>query len=500
VRPEGLTEMIGDILIICTGGAAVAAATPLPTINITVSLGTNVTSRLLGNGGAANASEALLIIDEAGGVISAGGGLTPLVAGFGPDAPQKLCTTPSVGAGTGGCVEYANMIGGYPVMVGTPGRTAPGANVFQGLVSGNQVTFNGIPILAPVVAGSARTFRITNIRANVSALGAGAVETTQFLASLSISGGSLPVSNPVLIAGWIQPSLRTSVRTADNTLNLGRAGAAASQCNGLNAPAAIALLRFSENWGTAFKTRVGPSGNWFGHPGYTGQSGFPIQNVPGNISNSESNFVFPAASGNGYTAGLADFGTRLKAVFHNIPPGMRVFVSTTNVPDAFAPTMAAPAATSTSLYAALVQDESSIDGNGSVPALASTTSVNNGSTQLAELPVANGSATAIWEVINTNPSMLKNFDFGVWVQYVTPPLGTATVNLSFAPTVGASGTTASSSLPMPRFADVSTAMNLVHIGPAAAVNQEPIPSIQAPGLRLPKRSASSFRTPTGRRL
>jgi hypothetical protein len=195
-----MTEIIGDILIVCTGGVSVASGTAIPTVNITISLGTNVTSRLLGTPGVANASEALLIIDEAGATPSSGGVLVPLLPGFGPGAPQKLCSTPKIGAGTGGCVEYANMIGGYPVMVGTSGGTSPGANVFQGLVSGNQVTLNGVPVLAPAVGGSARTFRITNIRANATVFPAGAV-TTQLLASISVSGGSLPFTNPVVVAG-----------------------------------------------------------------------------------------------------------------------------------------------------------------------------------------------------------------------------------------------------------------------------------------------------------
>jgi len=167
LRAEGMTEVIGDILISCSGGGALAAGSTIPTANVTVSLGTNVTSRLLGIGGVSNASEALLIIDEAGASVAKGGTLVPLVPGFGPDAPQTLCSTPQVGAGIGGCAEFANTVNGYPVAVSVAGGTTPAANVFSGLASGNQVTFEGIPILAPVSASTQRTFRITNVRANV---------------------------------------------------------------------------------------------------------------------------------------------------------------------------------------------------------------------------------------------------------------------------------------------------------------------------------------------
>jgi len=98
LRSEGMTELIGDIVITCTGGGFITPGNALPTVNITVSLGTNVTSRLLGNNGATNASEALLIINESGAAPPAGT-LNPLLANFGPAAAQTLCTTPAVGAG-----------------------------------------------------------------------------------------------------------------------------------------------------------------------------------------------------------------------------------------------------------------------------------------------------------------------------------------------------------------------------------------------------------------
>jgi len=60
LRAEGMTELIGDIVLTCTGGSSLTVGSIIPTVNITVSLATNVTSRLLANG----ASEALLLVDE----------------------------------------------------------------------------------------------------------------------------------------------------------------------------------------------------------------------------------------------------------------------------------------------------------------------------------------------------------------------------------------------------------------------------------------------------
>jgi len=91
----------------------------------------------------------------------------------------------------------------------------------------------------------------------------------------------------------------------------------------------INTLTFTENFPTAFKTRIVPQTNL----SYAGQAqpggGVPNQNVPGSIYQSESNFVYGGTAGG--VAGLADFGTRLRAVFNNVPAGVRLFVSTVNV-------------------------------------------------------------------------------------------------------------------------------------------------------------------------
>src|SRR5262249_47238114 len=64
LRSEGMTELIGDIILTCTGGFPLAPLSVIPTANITVSLATNVTSRLIGcSTGVGNCSEASLLVD-----------------------------------------------------------------------------------------------------------------------------------------------------------------------------------------------------------------------------------------------------------------------------------------------------------------------------------------------------------------------------------------------------------------------------------------------------
>jgi len=317
LRSEGFTELIGDIVLTCTGGnnSQYTVGAPLPTANITVSLATQVTSRLITS---TNVSEALLMIDEPG------SGLGAVVPGSGPQAPQTVCSSAAVGAGAGGCLQYPIIVNGIAVMSSSSTTVTAPANIYQGLWSTfapNQIQFNGVPILPAVSSGVARIYRITNVRANVSGLaGAGFAGTQQLSASVSISSStSVTLNQPVQIAGFIEASLSTSTRNLQNTGGLGTPGFA--QCGSESGVTPTGLLQYSENFGTAFKTR-----NTTG--GVGSQLATLGQNIPGTIYNSESGFTITTPNG---TVGLADFGTRLQASFHNIPSGVRMFVSVNNV-------------------------------------------------------------------------------------------------------------------------------------------------------------------------
>jgi hypothetical protein len=494
LRSEGMTELIGDIVLTCTGGTPLAPGSAVPTANITVSLATNVTSRLLsctsGSAGSGVCSEATLLIDEPNTQPSG-------ASGVGPTAPFTPCLFPQ-GAGPGGCTQVVSTAtAGGPASNPAAGQTATActgtsnitctaaANLFSGIVSANQVTFNGVPVNPPTTGGFARVFRITNVRANVSSLGGGGLAgTTQLLASISISGStSLPVSNPVQIAGFIQSGLSTSLR---NTANTGGGGnTTLAQCGG-GGPIALSILRYTENFATAFKTRVAPTSADIG----SGQSGAAVQNIPGKIYNSEGGFQ--PGIGASPSIGIADFGTRLKAVFNNVPAGVHIYVSATNVVNDFFSqgVVQQPAGNSTNSFAQLVASES-----GAFAPSTGNTSITIGSTvftnSLVEIPIVNGTGTAVWEVVNTNPSAIEGqstttsgstsvtnvgtFDFGVWQSFTanpganSPPVGQATVNMSFAPTPpvafsAATGATAQpSTVPVPRFADTSSATNIFNI-------------------------------------
>jgi len=467
LRGEGYTEQTGDITLVCTGGVTPTLGSVIPAVNITVFYNTAVTSRLLPQTSVSNnISEALLLIDEPG------SGLTAPVPGFGPAAPQNLCTTPLTG-----CTEVVSQVGGGGIFVATDtaqgaAATTPGRNVFQGVVNGNSVTFFGIPVLAPGTTAS-RVYRITNVRVNANPLAGGSASgASPVTASISISGAtSLLISNSTPNVGFVSNGLAASVSGA----------ATFNQCSNAT-KSTVTTLRFAENFPTAFKTRVQAGSNTL----YAGQISNPAQNVPGAIYNSESNFVFPAATGNNSAiAGLADFGTRLKATFNNVPTGVRIFVSTANV---FNNSLPVPAPSpiggsngnvGTTGYAQLINGETTSAGNAGVSGFfpsvtASDNGPNGGNIPIAEVTMTNGSGTAVWEVVNTNPNANETLSFAVYTTYTanvaqnSPAPGTSTVNLSFAPTppafTAAAGAAASSSLTIPRFVpDASAARNIAVI-------------------------------------
>ena len=148
LRAEGLAELIGDIVINCQGGSTATSGQT----NITAVLNGQITSRNLANGG----SEALLLTG-------------------GP--PFVVCNNV-----TAGCL---------------PTPTAPAPNVFQGIVSGNQVTFYGVSVQPPSTSGASRVYRITNVRANANGISGSNVDAT--VSSSNPSAMSITNPAPLLV-------------------------------------------------------------------------------------------------------------------------------------------------------------------------------------------------------------------------------------------------------------------------------------------------------------
>jgi large repetitive protein len=465
LRSEGITERVGDIVVTCSGGTILASGATAPLVNITISLTTQVTSRLLGNSSTVpGASEALLLIDEPN------SGLPIAVNGFGPGQPFTDCTTPASGAVAGGCgpVTVLTQLGNNPAnptTVGLPFQTAvisagpppvAAPNVYQGIVSGNQVTFLGVPVVPPGTNGN-RVFRITNVRVNASGIGGGTVSgSLPVQASILVSNPSaLPIAIPTPIVGFVQSSLTTSVSA------LTPFGQCVSETL-----AQTSILSFSENYASAFKTRVDPT-----VAGQTnGQGSALVQDVPGTVYEGESGFTLALTQAPSTPAGLADAGTRFTAVFNNIPAGARLFVSNYSVAVNPLTGQATGNISSGANWAQYVTSESSPDGNGTIPA---GTPFNLGApggtgpiTVVEITPTTGTTATASWEVMATTPTSVVGFQFAAYITYTaspgtdSPTPGTGTVNLRYGP---ASTATTATAGPIPRFLDTSKAANAISI-------------------------------------
>jgi hypothetical protein len=456
VRAEGLTELVSDIVLVCSGGTPTPTGQPVPQANVTITLNnTSVTSRILAGPSPVrtNLTEALLLIDEPG--------------AFSPPVPQLVC-------GTGGTVETASgsgacIITGTGNGTGVYSGTGARANIFQGqITASNQISWASIP-LDPPGSGN-RTLRFTNLRVNANAVGStasGAVNLVASVAGTVFSGGDsapLPITNSTPIVAFVQSGLAFQARTADDSSILS-SPASLPACT--QSMARIATLRFQEAYPSAFRPRTIASfvdANTSSPP--------VAQNVPGQTYSSESGFVNPAfpndsLHGTLSAAGLADFGTRVRVQFTNIPSGVMIAVDVLN-----------QGATS-GLTARLITSETMAFG-GFVPPPGSPVVTISG---------VGGTATAVWEILSANPTSVDTLDFGVYAfssGTVPPATGVVTVQASLAPV--STVTTASASSPLPRFAGVSTAAGL--FGPSA---QSPCATITV----TPTPSPLTFSFPAG---
>ena len=276
VRSQGITELVGDVILNCNGGTPTAAPVAgvggvVPQNNVQIFLNTNVTSRLLA--GSSTLTEALLMIDEP----------TP--------AQQRLCPT-SV------CTIY-----GQPTVAGNGinyATTAGIPNVYQGsLAAANSISWLGVPIDPPGSTGT-RIIRITNVRANANQLGVSStLIPTQIVMFISVTGNSqVAINNPQQTVAYIQNGLTFAVfagttsstsgvpvnrqQCISNNVGMSTDNTSTSFSNGRTL-----TLSYKENFASAFKTRVLTS---------NGLSTGTItnQNTPGQLYNNESGFYAAA--------------------------------------------------------------------------------------------------------------------------------------------------------------------------------------------------------------
>jgi len=435
VRAEGHTELVGDIVLVCTGGVP-AQGTFLA--NFQLFLNTNVTSRLLADG----LSEALLLIDEPGSTSGAPFCVSPSAASNSTLAPS---CNPAAAA--------SYQTGTYNTFKAQP---ANGANQ----AANAALVWAGIPFLPPG-SNSTRTIRITNVRANAAGVPAStSLVPTQIFGFLSISAStSLALNNPQQAVAFVLPGMAFDIRNCSG----GTSGVPASfvQCTSqpggsntlYNNPSAAGPfgaqlgLRFTEGFQTAFKTRIDPGQNL---------------SIPNVVYNTESGFVRTDQS-NLAGVGVADTATRVAARFTNVPAGTRIFVSVRSVRSTTNTDIG-----TTTADAVLVSADASGSGTG-IPVTGSTTLSCTGldNSAAAEVQITSGSGIAVWEVTAANSSVIDRLFFYMAVATAAntpnnlPGLGQSSVTGSFAPFYAANSAAnaASSTLPIPRFIDNATPRN-----------------------------------------
>jgi hypothetical protein len=487
VRGEGLAEPTGDFALDCLGGTPTAAGQAAPQANVTLTLNTNVTSKLTVPG----FTEALLIVDEPNSPVNPqvpvlncgqtgapdggpdGAGVCAIVSNGNPTATYD--GTPNA-YGVGVC----DGIGGRP-LTNSYGCGHP--NVFQARIGTpqnpnqlNAITFYNVPIDPPGMSNP-RTIRITNLRINPASIGLSQNFFSSFAtANVTVGDPKIGVSNSQQIVAYLQSGLTAT------TTGTGSAGSKVHVSEG------FASAWKARNFSFAVGDHSGVPGNAFlpqfaTYWVYNGQTNYPAdiaQNVPGTIYNTESIFQWQNNGPNappspnpppgvyfgsvadlggplnsvGYgglntgiaSSGVANSGTRIAIRFSNIPPGASV-----HVPQTVNLCNAAPNCVATGVLVLTSTDSS---GTGAYSPASGTLTATN--------------PLAVYEVLWADPFSLESADIPFMLTSA-PPGAAVQVSVGFAPfysTTGAGGPSAA--LPVPRFGDTLAYLPCVS-GPCISV-------------------------------
>jgi len=499
IRAEGITELLGDLVLNCVGGTPTVAGLPIPLTNVQISINTNITSRLVGAG---NVSEALLLIDEPFPSVS------PVPSTSAPAVGQTVgqlgclannntnCLITSVGPGLGAAGSYNGSAGHF--------------NIFQGVQNGvNAVSWTGVPIDAPGTAGT-RVVRITNIRANAFQLGVSStLVPTQISEIVAVNGSTqITINQPGggNVVGNVSPGLLQppSVVTEHLSPIGGIPGPALyQQCNSVNTlllspPGSIQTdngiaVTVTEGFAQSFKPQsyaqdlTVAAGTTYLGPGTPS-----FQNVPGFPYNTESGFIpqqsvlneLPDTIASGEAIGIADRGTQLQFSVAGVSAGVTLYAPSYVY-------LTGPYGVGTPVGLAVLVSQGGATGGGAIttgtsniPVAYSGGPTNPGpftSTSLVDLaplgtltPItATGTgATLVYEIYYANPNVQESMTVPLSVVFTSntasniPATTTSpsTIGVEFSPqsTVGTA-----SPAPIPRFGPSGSPVSLFSISPCS---------------------------------
>jgi len=424
VRVEGVAELLGDVVLNCSGGSPTIAGQAVSLANIRIALSAPITSRTLQS--STGVGEPILTIDEP----------YPTVNPF----PTGQASIPGAPQGQIGCVATGGQVTDNPYVAGTTGKcdiAGVGAgggetyqgqyNTFQGAITngGLYIDFLGVPIDPPGTAFE-RIIRVTNLRADATHVPVGQSIT----ATVSVSGtNSLTVPSPYTTVAFVYTGFMAGGVSSDGI----------AQCN----PASGSVgITFSEGFASSFKTGLitttdatpGPALNatrndtnkdWEPQDllgtgiNYYTESGFTPQLSGGALFDADSGV--PAL--NDGSIGVADYGTRFLITVNNLQNGVSLSF----------PTTVAGGSGSPNLLLQLIADPNS-DGTGGTWATSSE-SISGSWTPTSGAT----SGFVVYEVVMDDPNLQES---------VTVPASVSdTIDLGEnVPALGANSTTSTSTI------------------------------------------------------
>jgi len=498
VRSEGLTELVGDVTLNCTGGNPTAAGVTIPSSNVTVFLNTNITSRIVSTNQGVW-SEAILMIDEPHSVANP---TTQLLAcgdtGTNQTSPG-VCTILGTAGGIGPTGPYSGTAGHpnvFQARAGIGGNTSVASNP-------SAVTWSGVPFDAPGTNGT-RVIRITNVRAYAAGLGvSNTLIPTQITMYISVTGSNqLPINNPTQTVAYVEPGLVSTVIGAGQF----------QQCKSFNtgifnngtstSGLAEFIVSMGEGFQSAFKRKNlatnGPSS-------ITYPTSDLNQDVPGAVYNTESAFenlgstfepspnppvgsgvtgnvnpqgaAFPSTYGLNQ-AGIANAGTRLMLQFNVPVQGVQIYVPTAIRLVSQLTGLATGVAVLTSTNSTGGGGFSAVSNTGgglsacdanisasTCAGLVTFAAPNNTVAGLAQVTLTNSAGIAVYEVLWSDAFQPESLNVPVAMSYsqnvatnLPTPNTQVTVQTSFAPL--STVNTATSGDPIPRFVPDKGPVNL----------------------------------------
>jgi uncharacterized protein (TIGR03437 family) len=347
LRAEGLTEVLGDIFISCSGFASGAVTTGNPTNRVDASGFT---------------SQPTLSVDS-------GSGLTP----------------------TG----------------------------ISASIDGKMVTFSGASL--PASPSGSLTVRISGIRAAVNQLGASAQSIDVDLAT------PLQLSKTHVTVGTLASGLSVTLSDTGIACTGSAVPSTITITNLFAAGTALASTRVTEGFSTAFAAKVAgaDSGTRF-LINYTGFPAAAHVYLPDRVAGSDA--ARPSLGGD--LSGSPTVGQYV--------PG-----------------------SGTLLLARVVGADANGAGGAPVPALTGVSAVTLDS--VTEVPLANGSGYAVYEVVDANPAIVENAQFPTFVGLPAgSPVAVAHESISLAPV--STVATATSADAIPRFAATTPGSDCILVG------------------------------------